>query len=402
VVQGRGVRRGRRAPARPRQANCSVSAAGVLRGIHFADVPPGQAKYVTCLTGAVLDVVVDIRVGSPTFGAWDSVLLDDVDRRAIYLGEGLGHAFLSLEDGSTVAYLCSTGYSPGREHGVHPLDPGIGIDWPTSARDGSALEVQLSDKDRVAPRCCRRATRGCSPTPPPCRSTSRPWLAEGPRFGCRRGVPMRCQTARRQQGKQTMRETARPTHLRLRRAAGRAPAAALPVVRWPACCSRPASPPPPLAAASAAVADPAPGPRCDGDGPRDGVARPRRHAGPHRPGRTVHARHGPRPRRPGGTVPAGHGPRPHGHRCSRGRRSRGGARCRAGPRGGRPPPRCAGGGVQVPGPGDVRPPPRSRVPSVCARCCAAPTAGGPPTASAAPARSAAPATTRRDGPTTGA
>ena len=60
------------------QANCSVSAAGVIRGIHFADVPPGQAKYVTCLAGAVLDVVVDLRVGSPTFGYWDSVLLDDV------------------------------------------------------------------------------------------------------------------------------------------------------------------------------------------------------------------------------------------------------------------------------------------------------------------------------------
>ena len=98
------------------QANCSVSAAGVLRGIHFADVPPGQAKYVTCVKGAVLDVAIDVRVGSPTFGTWDAVLLDDVDRRAVYLSEGLGHAFLSLEDDSTVLYLCSTGYSPGREH----------------------------------------------------------------------------------------------------------------------------------------------------------------------------------------------------------------------------------------------------------------------------------------------
>src|SRR5690349_24472363 len=94
------------------QANASVSAAGVVRGIHIADVPPGQAKYVTCVKGAVLDVVVDIRTGSPTFGQWDSVLLDDVDRRGIYLSEGLGHAFMSLEDDSTVVYLCSTGYSP--------------------------------------------------------------------------------------------------------------------------------------------------------------------------------------------------------------------------------------------------------------------------------------------------
>lgn len=133
------------------QANCSVSAAGVLRGIHYADVPPGQAKYVTCARGAVLDVVVDIRVGSPTFGTWDSVLLDDVDRRAIYLSEGLGHAFISLEDDSTVLYLCSTGYSPGREHGIHPLDPEVGITWPTTARDGSSIEPQLSDKDLAAP-----------------------------------------------------------------------------------------------------------------------------------------------------------------------------------------------------------------------------------------------------------
>src|SRR5690606_22970512 len=89
------------------QANLSVSAAGVLRGVHFADVPPSQAKYVTCPRGAVLDVVVDIRTGSPTFGQWDAVLLDDVDRRAIFLSEGLGHAFCSLEDGSVVTYLCS-------------------------------------------------------------------------------------------------------------------------------------------------------------------------------------------------------------------------------------------------------------------------------------------------------
>ena len=146
------------------QANCSVSAAGVLRGIHFADVPPGQAKYVTCAKGAVLDVAVDIRVGSPTFGMWDSVLLDDVDRRAIYLSEGLGHAFLSLEDDSTVLYLCSTGYSPGREHGIHPLDPEIAIAWPSTGRDGRALTPQLSDKDLAAPSLSEAARRGLLPT----------------------------------------------------------------------------------------------------------------------------------------------------------------------------------------------------------------------------------------------
>ena len=146
------------------QANMSVSAAGVLRGIHFADVPPGQAKYVTCVKGAVLDVVVDIRTGSPTYGTWDAVLLDDADRRAIYLSEGLGHAFLSLEDGSTVVYLCSTPYAPGREHGIHPLDPAIGIEWPTTARDGSPLTVQLSAKDEAAPLLADAADQGLLPT----------------------------------------------------------------------------------------------------------------------------------------------------------------------------------------------------------------------------------------------
>ncbi|MBO0925292.1 dTDP-4-dehydrorhamnose 3,5-epimerase [Cellulomonas sp. zg-ZUI199] len=145
------------------QANASVSAAGVLRGIHFAEVPPSQAKYVTCVKGAVLDVVVDIRVGSPTYGQWDTVLLDDVDRRVIYLPEGLGHAFMSLEDGSTVVYLCSAPYAPGREHGVHPLDPAIGIEWPTTGRDGSPLTPQLSPKDAEAPTLDEARQQGILP-----------------------------------------------------------------------------------------------------------------------------------------------------------------------------------------------------------------------------------------------
>ena len=146
------------------QANCSVSSAGVVRGIHFADVPPSQAKYVTCPSGAVLDVVVDIRVGSPTFGQWDAVLLDDVDRRAIYLSEGLGHAFMALEDKSTVVYLCSTGYNPTGEHGIHPLDPAIGIEWPTQARDGSPLTPLLSPKDEEAPTLAEAQEQGLLPT----------------------------------------------------------------------------------------------------------------------------------------------------------------------------------------------------------------------------------------------
>lgn len=145
------------------QANVSVSRAGTVRGIHFADVPPGQAKYVTCLAGAVLDVVVDIRVGSPTFGEVDAVRLDDVDRRAVYIAEGLGHAFVALTDGATVAYLCSAVYSPTGEHGISPTDPALDLahrapGWPAD------LELLLSDKDTAAPTLAQAAAAGLLPT----------------------------------------------------------------------------------------------------------------------------------------------------------------------------------------------------------------------------------------------
>ncbi|MGV1035875.1 MAG: dTDP-4-dehydrorhamnose 3,5-epimerase [Candidatus Nanopelagicales bacterium] len=140
------------------QANCSVSARGSMRGIHFADVPPSQAKYVTCVTGAVLDVAVDIRVGSPTFGQWEAVRLDPDNRCALYLSEGLGHVFLALEDQSTVLYLCSTPYAPDREHGINPLDPEIGIVWPSN------IEPLLSPKDAQAPTLSEAAAAGLLPS----------------------------------------------------------------------------------------------------------------------------------------------------------------------------------------------------------------------------------------------
>lgn len=127
------------------QGNCSVSRRGVIRGIHFADVPPGQSKYVTCASGAILDVVVDLRVGSPTFARWQAVQLDDRTRCSLFLAEGLGHAFMTLSQHATVLYLCSSSYFPAREHAVHPLDPAIGIAWPRN------LEPVLSDKDAAAP-----------------------------------------------------------------------------------------------------------------------------------------------------------------------------------------------------------------------------------------------------------
>jgi dTDP-4-dehydrorhamnose 3,5-epimerase len=141
------------------QANCSVSSAGVLRGVHFAQLPPSQAKYFTCVHGSVFDVVVDIRVGSPTFGKWDAVVLDARDRRTVYLSEGLGHAFLALEDDSTVMYLCSAAYAPGREHTINAFDPALDIAWP--AVDGEPI---LSDRDRDAPTLAEVEAAGLLPT----------------------------------------------------------------------------------------------------------------------------------------------------------------------------------------------------------------------------------------------
>jgi dTDP-4-dehydrorhamnose 3,5-epimerase len=130
------------------QVNCSVSRRGVIRGIHYADVPPGQAKYVSCVSGAIIDVVVDLRTGSPGFGKWEAVRLDDQGRRSVFLAEGLGHGFMALSEQATVLYLCSTPYAPGREHGVDPLDPGLGIGWPLEEAAG---EPVLSAKDAAAP-----------------------------------------------------------------------------------------------------------------------------------------------------------------------------------------------------------------------------------------------------------
>lgn len=140
------------------QTNVSVSARGTVRGVHFADVPPGQGKYVTVVAGSLLDFVVDLRVGSPTFGRVETVLLDAVDRRAVYLTEGLGHAFCALEDHTTAMYLCTAAYNPAGEHGIHPLDPAVGLDLPTD------MSLTLSAKDDSAPTLAEARASGLLPT----------------------------------------------------------------------------------------------------------------------------------------------------------------------------------------------------------------------------------------------
>ena len=144
-------------PLTVKQANHSISSRGTLRGVHFADVPPGQAKYVYCTRGAVLDVIVDIRVGSPTFGVSDAVRLDEVDRRGVYLSEGLGHAFLALTDDANVTYLCSEPYNPTGEHGIHPLDADLDLPWPDD------VEPLLSEKDAAAPSFAQAQESGLLP-----------------------------------------------------------------------------------------------------------------------------------------------------------------------------------------------------------------------------------------------
>jgi dTDP-4-dehydrorhamnose 3,5-epimerase len=149
---------------RTAQTNCSVSRRGVIRGVHFADVPPGQAKYVSCVSGAIMDVIVDIRVGSATFGQWEGVRLDDENRHSVYIAPGLGHAFMAMSESATVVYLCSEPYAPGREHGIDPLDPDLGIEWP------AGIPPVLSDKDTAAPSLAEAARDGLLPTLDACQA----------------------------------------------------------------------------------------------------------------------------------------------------------------------------------------------------------------------------------------
>ena len=127
------------------QINVSVSRRGVLRGIHAAIMPPGQAKYIQCLSGRILDIVVDIRPDSPRFRQCDAVTLDDHTREAVFISEGLGHAFCVLSESATVAYATSTPYDPAQEFGIDPLDPALALPWPTE------IDLILSAKDRAAP-----------------------------------------------------------------------------------------------------------------------------------------------------------------------------------------------------------------------------------------------------------
>jgi dTDP-4-dehydrorhamnose 3,5-epimerase len=128
------------------QANISLSSAGTLRGIHYSIAPGGQAKWITCVSGSIKDVIVDVRSDSKSFGQWIEVELSGDSGKAVFISEGLGHAFLALEDISAVAYLVSTPFSPTDEFEINPLDPEIGIEWGASPED-----LKISSKDLNAP-----------------------------------------------------------------------------------------------------------------------------------------------------------------------------------------------------------------------------------------------------------
>ena len=128
------------------QANISLSSAGSLRGIHYSLAPRGQAKWITCVSGSIQDVIVDIRPDSITFGQWVEIELKGDSGKAVLISEGFGHGFLALEDNTTVAYLVSTPYSPADEFEINPLDETIGIKWGFELKD-----MRISDKDKNAP-----------------------------------------------------------------------------------------------------------------------------------------------------------------------------------------------------------------------------------------------------------
>lgn len=126
------------------QDNHSRSARGVLRGMHLS-VGAGQAKLVRCARGAILDVIVDVRLDSPTYGEWESFELDDTGARQLYVPIGFGHGFCVVSELADVTYKCSTYYDPLTERGFHYDDADVAITWPAD------VEPIVSERDRDAP-----------------------------------------------------------------------------------------------------------------------------------------------------------------------------------------------------------------------------------------------------------
>jgi dTDP-4-dehydrorhamnose 3,5-epimerase len=132
------------------QDNHSRSRRGIVRGMHYQ---PGQAKLVRCVRGAILDVIADIRPGSPQFGQWEGFRLDDVEHHQLYCPDGFAHGFCVLSDVADVTYKTSAYYAPELEGGFAYDDPEVAIKWPADT------ELLVSDRDRNAPSLSEQTSR---------------------------------------------------------------------------------------------------------------------------------------------------------------------------------------------------------------------------------------------------
>ena len=134
------------------QMNLSLTAeAGTLRGMHFQRPPAGEVKLVRAAKGRAHDVIVDLRAGSATYGRHAVVVLDAETRNAVYIPEGFAHGFQALLPETELIYAHSRTYAPGHEGGIHPLDPGLAIDWPLPPRHLSARDDALPALKELAP-----------------------------------------------------------------------------------------------------------------------------------------------------------------------------------------------------------------------------------------------------------
>ena len=140
-----------------KQTNTSSSSKGSVRGIHYALVPPSQAKLVQCQRGSIKDYVIDIRVGSPTFGQFEEIELNENSASAVFIEEGLAHAFVALENQTVVTYFVTEKYNPEREKGINPFDKTLNVKWPD-------IDLILSEKDKQAISLEEAKNQGLLPT----------------------------------------------------------------------------------------------------------------------------------------------------------------------------------------------------------------------------------------------
>lgn len=140
------------------QANVSSSRIKTVRGIHYSLAKKGQAKWITCISGLIRDIVVDIRPNSVTFGKWVAIDLSGNSGKSVFYEEGLGHGFISLEENSKIVYLETSAYSPEHEYGINPFDNALNIDWKIPAK-----ECIVSGKDQKAPGLYERLRQGQLP-----------------------------------------------------------------------------------------------------------------------------------------------------------------------------------------------------------------------------------------------